>query len=113
MLFYISLFISKETPTFFAIDNIEASFHPRLCEALIRNLVELSKKHNKQVILSTHNPFVLDGLDLNDDEQTLFVVRRNADGETIADPIKTPPIGVKLSEAWERGYIGGQPETIE
>ena len=113
LLFYISLFISKETPTFFAIDNIEASFHPRLCEALIRNLVELSKKHNKQVILTTHNPFVLDGLDLNDDEQTLFVVRRNADGETIADQIKTPPIGVKLSEAWERGYIGGQPETIE
>lgn len=112
LLFYISLFISKETPQFFAIDNIEASFHPRLCEELIKRLVELSKKHDKQVILTTHNPFILDGMDLNDPEQTLFVVRRNADGETIADRIDKPLSGVKLSEAWTRGYIGGQPETI-
>jgi predicted ATPase len=112
LLFYISLMISNETPAFFAIDNIEASFHPRLCEELIKNLVELAKKHNKQVILTTHNPFVLDGLDLNDPEQKLFVVHRNSDGETIADDI--PPVkNVKLSEAWMRGYIGGQPETIE
>ncbi len=113
LLFYISLIISKETPAFFAIDNIEASFHPRLCEELIKNLITLSKKHNKQIILTTHNPFVLDGLDLTDAEQKLFVVRRNADGETIADAITIPPKNVKLSEAWNRGYIGGQPETIE
>ncbi len=113
LLFYISLIISKETPAFFAIDNIEASFHPKLCEELIRNLVALAKKHDKQIILTTHNPFVLDGLDLNDPEQKLFVVRRNADGETIADSIDKAPSKIKLSEAWMRGYIGGQPETIE
>ncbi len=112
LLFYISLIISKETPAFFAIDNIEAALHPRLCEELIKQLVELAKKHNKQLILTTHNPFILDGLDLNDPEQKLFVVRRNGDGETIADDIK-PIEGVKLSEAWMRGYTGGQPETIE
>jgi len=111
LLFYISLIISKETPAFFAIDNIEASLHPLLCEELIKNLVELSKVHNKQIILTTHNPFVLDGLDLTDPEQKLFVVRRNADGETIADPIKPVKNG-KLSEAWVRGRIGGNPETI-
>lgn len=113
LLFYISLIISKETPTFFAIDNIEASFHPRLCEELIKNIVTLAKKHDKQIILTTHNPFILDGLDLNDPEQKLFVVRRNADGETIADNIAKAPKKIKLSEAWMRGYIGGQPETIE
>jgi predicted ATPase len=113
LLFYVSVIISKETPNFFAIDNIEASLHPRLCEELTRRLVGLCKKHNKQVILTTHNPAVLDGLDLDDPEQSLFVIRRNADGETIADKIDKQPKGVKLSEAWERGYIGGQPETIE
>ena len=112
LLFYISLMISKETPAFFAIDNIEASLHPLLCEELIKILVELSKVHNKQVVLTTHNPFILDGLDLNDPEQKLFVVRRNGDGETIADAIK-PVKNVKLSEAWMRGYIGGNPETID
>lgn len=112
LLFYISLLISKETPAFFAIDNIEASFHPRLCEELIKNMVKLAKKHDKQIILTTHNPFVLDGLNLDDEEQRLYVVRRNADGETIADKIEKAPQNVKLSEAWMRGYIGGQPETI-
>ncbi|MHA4811871.1 AAA family ATPase [Flavitalea flava] len=112
LLFYISLFVSRETPSFFAIDNIEASFHPRVCEELIKILIKLSKDHNKQIILTTHNPFVLDGLDLEDEEQTLFVVRRNSDGETIADKIGKQK-EVKLSEAWIRGYIGGQPETIE
>lgn len=111
LLFYISLMISKETPAFFAIDNIEASFHPALCEELIKRLVELAKKYNKQVILTTHNPFVLDGLDLNDPEQKLFVVRRDGDGGTVADDI-APIKNSKLSEAWMRGRIGGQPETI-
>ncbi|MGZ3809832.1 MAG: AAA family ATPase, partial [Bacteriovorax sp.] len=112
LLFYISLLVSKDTPSFFAIDNIEASFHPRLCKELIKNLILLSKKHNKQIILTTHNPFVLDGLDLDDSEQKLFVVRRNSEGETIADSVDQPIKNVKLSEAWMRGYIGGQPETI-
>lgn len=113
LLFYISLIISKETPAFFAIDNIEASFHPLLCKELAKNLVELCKNHNKQVIITTHNPFILDGLDLSDGSQSLFVVRRNSEGETIADKIEQQPKNVKLSEAWMRGYIGGQPETIE
>jgi AAA15 family ATPase/GTPase len=82
-----------------------------LCEELIKILVQLSKKYNKQVILTTHNPFVLDGLDLNDPEQKLFVVRRNGDGETVADSI--PAIkNIKLSQAWLQGFIGGNPETI-
>ena len=103
----------SETPAFFAIDNIEASFHPKLCTELIKNLVKLSKTHNKQVILTTHNPFVLDGLDLSDEDQRLFTVRRNGDGETIADRVTNPPTNnIKLSEAWMNGYIGAQPETF-
>jgi predicted ATPase len=113
LLFYVCLIVSKETPSFFAIDNLEASFHPKLCEELTKNLISLGEHHNKQIILTTHNPFVLDGLDLNDKNQSLFVVRRNSDGETIANKVDGPPKNVKLSEAWMRGYIGGQPETIE
>jgi len=113
LLFYISLIISKETPFFFAIDNLEASFHPRLCQELTKNLIKLCHTYNKQVIITTHNPFVLDGLDLKDVNQSLFVVTRNSEGETIANKIKKQPKDLKLSEAWMRGYIGGQPETIE
>lgn len=112
LLFYVSIILSKETPAFFAIDNIEASFHPALCKELTKRLIQLAKEHNKQIIITTHNPFVLDGLNLNNSDERLFVIRRNSEGETIADHISTPPKNVKLSEAWIRGYIGGQPETI-
>jgi predicted ATPase len=112
LLFYISLFISNETPAFFGIDNIEASFHPKLCTDMITKFVELSKIHNKQVIVTTHNPFILDGLDLNDPEQRLFVVDKNPDGETIAHLIDKPLKHMKLSEGWMRGVIGGNPTTV-
>ncbi|MEG4168056.1 MULTISPECIES: AAA family ATPase [unclassified Microcoleus] len=117
LLFYFALFISDLTPNFFAIDNIDASLNPRLCRRLMQELVELAKKHDKQVIFTTHNPAVLDGLDLDDDEQRLFVIYRNQLGHTKARRILKPePLEgqepVKLSEAFLRGYIGGLPKNF-
>ncbi|MBD1829483.1 ATP-binding protein [Microcoleus vaginatus GB1-A2] len=117
LLFYFALFISDITPKFFAIDNIDASLNPRLCRRLIQELVELAKKHDKQVIFTTHNPAILDGLDLDDDEQRLFVISRNQLGYTKARRILKPkPLEgqepVKLSEAFLRGYIGGLPKNF-
>lgn len=117
LLFYFALFISDITPKFFAIDNIDASLNPRLCRRLMQELVELAKKHDKQVIFTTHNPAVLDGLDLDDDEQRLFVIYRNQLGHTKARRILKPEFlegqePVKLSEAFLRGYIGGLPKNF-
>jgi AAA15 family ATPase/GTPase len=117
LLFYFALFVSDKTPNFFAIDNIDASLNPRLCRRLIQELVELAQKHDKQVIFTTHNPAVLDGLDLHDDEQRLFVIYRNQLGHTKARRILKPePLEgqepVKLSEAFLRGYIGGLPKNF-
>ena len=117
LLFYFALFISDLTPSFFAIDNIDASLNPRLCRRLIQELVELAKKHDKQVIFTTHNPAVLDGLDLDDDQQRLFAIYRNQLGHTKARRILKPePLEgqepVKLSEAFLRGYIGGLPKNF-
>lgn len=113
LLFYLTLFSSKQTPVFFAIDNIENSFNPKLCTALIRKLVQLAKKNDKQVIVTTHNPYVLDGLDLSDDEQRLFVARRNIDGHTKLDRIAyKEERKMKLSEIWMNGFIGGLPDNF-
>lgn len=113
LLFYLTLFNSKETPSFFAVDNIEASFNPKLCMRLIRLLIELAKENDKQVILTTHSPFVLDALDLKDDEQRLFVARRDLDGHTRATRIKHKAERTKkLSEVWMNGYIGGLPDNF-
>ncbi len=113
LLFYFTLFISKDTPAFFAIDNIESSFNPKLCTKIIEVLQKLAVKHNKQVILTTHNPFILDGLDLSDEDQRLFVVRRNDEGHTKIRHIEyKPERKKKLSELWMSGAIGGLPDNF-
>jgi predicted ATPase len=116
LLFYFALFSTKLTPSIFAIDNIDASLNPALCEKLLRELVRLAKKHDKQALLTTHNPAVLDGLNLDDDEQRLFVVSRSQSGETRVRRIqkkastseKEKPI--RLSEMFLRGSLGGLPK---
>lgn len=117
LMFYFALFVSDDTPKFFAIDNIENALNPKLCTKLIQELVELAKKYDKQVIFTTHNPAVLDGLDLSDDEQRLFVIYRNVDGHTKARRISAPePLEdddpVQLSEAFINGYLGGLPKNF-
>lgn len=113
LLFYIILFVSQDTPQFFAIDNIEKSFNPKLCTRIIRSLAMLSKKYNKQVVITTHNPYVLDGLDLSDDEQKLFVARRNMDGHTQINYIEYDENRtMRLSEIWMKGMIGGLPDNF-
>lgn len=116
VLFYLALFISKKTPKFFAIDNIESSLNPRICRELIKVLVELAKKNDKQVLITTHNPAILDGLNLHDDEQSLFVVKRTDEGFTSAKKIKVKPTvdgeNLKLSEMWMRGFLGGLPTNF-
>ena len=113
LLFYLTLFISDDTPSFFAIDNLEASFNPKLCREITKRLILLAKQHNKQVIVTTHSPAILDGLDITNDNERLFVIRRNIDGYTKANRIEyKTDTNLALSEAWLKGYIGGLPENF-
>lgn len=113
LLFYLTLVISDETPRFFAIENIDTAFNPKLCREVTRRLIELARKHNKQIVATTHNAAVLDGMNLFEDDVRLLVVRRNIDGYTktnrvtLKDDMTTP-----LSEAWVKGFIGGLPDNF-
>lgn len=113
LVFYFSLFSCDLTPRFFAVDNIDASLNPKLCSLLMEQLVALAKAYNKQVVLTTHNPAILDGLNLDDDDQRLFVTSRNRKGYTrlkrvVKEQSTTTPI--RLSEAFLRGSLGGLPK---
>lgn len=114
ILFYLALFSSRDTPPVFGIDNIETALNPQLCRDLVKQLAELATKSNKQALITTHNPAILDGLNLHDDEQRLFVVSRSDAGHTIAERIRVKPQSegstLKLSELWMRGYLGGLPQ---
>lgn len=113
LLFYLTLFNSKDTPNFFAIDNIETALNPRLITKLTDYIVKRCFANEKQVILTTHSPFVLDALDLSNDEIRLFTVRRDIDGHTRIERIpfrenRTMP----LSQLWMSGLIGGLPDNF-
>ncbi|HDY7617498.1 TPA: AAA family ATPase [Vibrio vulnificus] len=117
VLFYSCLVVSDKTPKIFAIDNIDAALNPALCKELVRIICKLSKKYDKQIFITAHNPAVLDGLDLDDEEQALFVVSRSKrNGQTKVTRINSenkPKVKaahkkgetIPLSEAMLRGYI--------
>lgn len=117
LLFYFALVISSDTPPIFAIDNVDASLNPKVATGLTSRIASLAAKYDKQVVLTTHSPAVLDGLDLKDDEQRLFVLYRNKEGRTRCRRVFAPkPLGdetpVKLSEAFMRGLLGGLPQNF-
>jgi AAA15 family ATPase/GTPase len=110
LLFYLANIISTKTSKLFAIDNIETALNPRLCEHTMEEICTLAKKHDKQILITTHNPAILDGLNLLDDEIRLFEVFRLDNGETKTRRIEMKPSvegeKYKLSELWTRGYLG-------
>lgn len=115
LFFYLAVMISKKTPAFFAIDNIESCLNPHLCRRLMTEICVLAEKNNKQVIVTTHNPAILDGLNLHDDNIRLFEVKRDDRGLTKIRRIKVKPTSpngkkYKLSELWTNGYLGAIPE---
>ena len=113
LLFYLTLIISDETPQFFAIENIDTAFNPKLCREVTRRLIDLAKKHNKQIIATTHNAAVLDGMNLYDDDIRLHVVRRTIDGYTKTNRVVLKgEMSMPLSEAWQKGFIGGLPDNF-
>ena len=119
-LFYACLFCSKQTPSVFAIESIDKSLNPRLCQVLVKKLVEKAKKYNKQVFLTSHNAAVLDGMDLLDKDQSIFIIERATSGETKIRKLteehlpKPKRNGEKLnlSEAFLRGMLGGLPSNF-
>lgn len=116
LFFYLAVMISEKTPSFFAIDNIESCLNPHLCRELMKEICKLAEENDKQVIITTHNPAILDGLNLHDDNIRLFEVKRNDRGLTKTRRIKVKPKTngkqYKLSELWTEGYLGAIPENF-
>lgn len=115
LLFYLALIVSKSTPKFFAIDNIDTGLNPRLCRYLMKVIVQLAAQYDKQLLITTHNPAILDGITLNGDGTHLFVVERSDEGDTRINELKIKPSTerrMKLSEMWMNGLIGGIPEEF-
>ena len=117
VLFLYCLAIHPKAPFVFAVDNFDHAMHPRLAMEVMRRISELAVKQRKTIFLTTHNPLVLDGLDLSNDEIRLFTLNRSAQtGHVSVKRIKITSDLVQerqpLSRLWTSGRIGGVPSLI-
>jgi predicted ATPase len=120
-LFLMVLAWHPEAPLLAAVDNVGYGLHPRLKRALVSQLADwLLARGDRQLILTTHDPLVLDGLPLLDDRVRLFVVSRDGLGRVslrrvVVDEAlwqKKEERGWAMSDLWVEGWLGGVPDLL-
>ncbi|MAG32383.1 MAG: chromosome segregation protein SMC [Deltaproteobacteria bacterium] len=120
VLFAAVLATLPSAPPLLAIDNADHGLNPRLARALVRNLCEwvIAGPRNKQMLLTTHNPLVLDGLPLDNDDVRLFAVGRSRKGHTTVNRIRVDQEDLQrdgelwtVSRLWVMGHFGGMPDV--
>ena len=117
VLFLLCLAMHEKAPNIFAIDNFDQAMNPRLAKAVTQRFCNIIEKQNKTVFLTTHNPLVLDGLDLNNQNIRLFTVERNRkSGTAELNRICVEPHlleqNMPLSRLWTNGMLGGVPNIL-
>jgi predicted ATPase len=120
VLFLAVLCLHASAPRFLAIDNGDHSLNPLLAKRVINAMCEwiLKAPEPRQILMTTHNPLVLDGLQLQDDRVRLFTVDRDNLGKTqvrrftISDKHRDmAKKGWTLSRMWVNKLIGGMPDV--
>lgn len=116
VLFMLCLAMHPKAPSIFAVDSFDHALNPRLAKKLIQVFCEQVLKNHKHVFLTTHNPLVLDGLDISNDDIRLFAVDRDKNGYAQIKRIKVSQEllkeGQPLSRLWINGRLGGVPDFI-
>ena len=110
----------KKSPRLCAVDHADHGLNPRLAKSLIEHLCTwyLDANPPRQILLTTHNPLVLDGLPLQDNRVRLFTVSRTNSGRTSVRRVeineaqlKKAEQGWSLSRLWVMGHLGGVPNV--
>lgn len=115
-----------KSPRVFSLDNVDNALNPSLTRALVETIIKVCgvsavnsmELGARQIFLTSHNPTALDAFDLFDDDNRVFVVRRNDKGHTIVDRLQPPAEftkerwelvkgGRNLSQLWLDGEIPG------
>jgi hypothetical protein len=120
VLFLAVLAAHPKAPRFFAIDNVDHGLNPGLAADLMKRLSDwiLIQDMPRQIIMTSHNPAVLDGLPLQDERVRLFAVERDNHGKTTIRRVVVDgrmqamsAKGWTLSRMWMNKLIGGVPNV--
>jgi energy-coupling factor transporter ATP-binding protein EcfA2 len=116
VLFALALLFHPHTPRLLGVEGLDHALHPRLARALVRTMGEHVGAAGKQIVLTTHNPLVLDGLALGNDDIRLFTVDRTEAGATVIRRVaytealrKAEASGATMSQMWLDGLLGAVP----
>jgi len=116
VLFMLSIAMHKKAPSMFAIDSFDHALNPRLAKKITEIFSGIIIEQNKTVFMTTHNPLVLDGLDLTNEDIRLFTTDRNKYGHVEIRRVKISDelLGMNqpLSRLWINGLLGGVPELL-
>jgi predicted ATPase len=117
VLFMTTLIHHPKISPVLSVDNFDQALNPRLAKVLTQKMCDWTlQQDNKQLLLTSHNPLVLDGLPLQNDAVRLFTVERSRAGKTIVKRVvvsekllEAAKKGVPLSQQWVMGTFGGVP----
>ena len=116
VLFMLTLAMHPDVPGMFAIDSFDHALNPRLAKGITEVFSQLIIESDKTVFMTTHNPLVLDGLNLADDRIRLFAINKNKYGHAELNRIQISQelleTGQSLSRLWINGLLGGVPELL-
>lgn len=119
VLFCAILCLTPQSPRLFAIDNLDQALNPRLVTRLVGKLGGWLARTDseRQLLFTAHNPAVLDGLDLSDNEVRLFAVDRDSAGHTqvtritLSEKLIALNREYPLSRLWLMGNLGAVPNV--
>ena len=121
ILFLAVLAVHPKAPLFCAVDNADHGLNPGLAKALMENFANwvLGSKHQRQILMTSHNPAVLDGLPLAGTTGfDCFAIDRGNHGKTIVKRImvnkkllEMAAQGWTMSRLWMNKLIGGMPDV--
>lgn len=122
VLFLFLLLYHPLAPNTFAVDNIDSALHPRLARTLVERVQQLVLENDldRQILVTTHNPLVLDALRLADERIRLLIVsRQKGTGVTTIRRVEHSDAleralsrGRTLSQLWVEGILGGVPDLM-
>lgn len=121
VLFLAVLAAHPQAPSMMAIDNADHGLNPGLAQRLMQSFAEwilADTKCERQILITSHNPAVLDGLPLQNDAVRLFTVDRDNVGRSVVNRVvvnekmlELAKKGWTLSRLWTNKLIGGMPNV--
>jgi predicted ATPase len=87
----------------FLLDDVEQGLHPLAQRQLMTALKAFSKEHDKQIILTSHSPFIIDELEAKD----VWVMAADKEGVSHCQRLSAHPDAPRLLEVLTTGELQG------